>query len=174
MQDNQREEVIYLAGLFDGEGTICIQKSEKLKDKDNGRNWNPVYNITFRIGMNDKNSIESYLKFFNVGYMDCEKIYHSYRPMWRYSARAKADVEYIIGIIGQFLRLKKPQAELALKFYKNCPRLRGRYTDPKVLKLMEEYYQQMRQLNGVDISSPATTKRSGRSPSVRVSDSLSS
>ena len=27
MQDNQREEISYLAGLFDGEGTICIQKN---------------------------------------------------------------------------------------------------------------------------------------------------
>lgn len=173
MQDNQREEISYLAGLFDGEGTICIQKDSRPLAKDNGRNWNPIYNITFRIGMTDEKSVKSFKEFFKVGFIDCEKSYHRFRPMWRYSIRAKDDARMVIEMIMPFLRVKKANAELALKYFIDCPSQRGRYLTPDILEKKEQYYQDMRKLNGVDIS-PATTKRRGRSPSVRVSDSLNS
>ena len=92
MQDNQREEIIYLAGLFDGEGTICIQRDVR-KDKENGRYGGATYTVTIRKGMIHKEPIESYLKVFKVGYLDCEKSYHKFRPMWRYSIRKREDVQ---------------------------------------------------------------------------------
>jgi hypothetical protein len=171
MTDNQREELSYLAGLFDGEGTICIQKDSRPLEKDNGRNWNPIYNITFRIGMIEERSIKSFKEFFKVGFIDCEKSYHKFRPMWRYSIRAKDDTKMVIEKILPFIRVKRPQAELALRYFVDCPSQRGKYLTPNVLQKKEEYYREMRQLNGVD-NSPATTKRRGRPLSVRVSDSL--
>ncbi len=171
MKGNQREEISYLAGLFDGEGTICIQKDSRPTSKDNGRNWNPIYNITFRVGMIEQKAIVGFKEFFKVGFIDCEKSYHKYRPMWRYSIRAKDDARMVIEMIEPFLRVKKPQAQLAIRYFIDCPSQRGRYLSPEVLLLKEQYYQEMRKLNGVDIS-PATTKRMGRAPSVRVSDSL--
>jgi hypothetical protein len=173
MQDNQREEILYLAGLFDGEGTICIQKDSRPLSKDNGRNWNPIYNITFRIGMIEEKAVKGFKEFFKVGFIDCEKSYHKFRPMWRYSIRAKNDAKMVIEMIQPFLRVKKPQAKLALKYFEDCPSQRGRYLSPEVLILKEKYFLEMKKLNGVDIS-PATTKRRGRSPSVRVNDSLNS
>ena len=167
MQDNQREEISYLAGLFDGEGTICIQKDSRPLAKDNGRNWNPIYNVTFRIGMIDKKAIEGFKEFFKVGFIDCEKSYHKFRPMWRYAIRAKDDAKLVIEAIRPFLRVKRPQADLALRYFADCPSKRGQYLTPEVLRLKEQYFLQMRQLNGGDIS-PATTKRRGRTLSVRV------
>lgn len=173
MQDNQREEILYLAGLFDGEGTICIQKDSRPLSKDNGRNWNPIYNITFRVGMTDETAIRSFKEFFKVGFIDCEKSYHKFKPMWRYSIRAKDDARVVIKMIEPFLRVKKPQAQLALRYFIDCPSQRGRYLTPEILVKKEQYRLEMRKLNGVDIS-PATTKRRGRGHSVRVSDSLNS
>lgn len=171
MQDNQREEISYLAGLFDGEGTICIQKDSRPLAKNNGRNWNPIYNVTFRVGMIDRDAIEGFKRFFLVGFIDCEKSYHQFRPMWRYSIRAKEDARGVIKAIFPFLRVKKKQALLALEYFEECPSKRGVYLTPEILEKKERYYQEMRKLNGVDIS-PATTKRMGRAPSVRVCDSL--
>lgn len=171
MPDNQREELSYLAGLFDGEGTICIQKDSRPLAKDNGRNWNPIYNITFRVGMIEERAIRGFKEFFKVGFIDCEKVYHRFRPMWRYSIRAKDDTRMVIEKIIPFLRVKKPQAELSLRYFVDCPSQRGRYLTPEILQKKEEYYMEMRRLNGID-NSPATTKRRGRPPSVRVSDSL--
>ena len=91
--------------------------------------------------------------------------------MWRYSIRAKDDARMVIEMIRPFLRVKRPQAELALRYFIDCPSQRGRYLSPEILQKKEEYFLAMRKLNGVDIS-PATTKRRGRPPSVRVSDSL--
>lgn len=173
MQDNQREEISYLAGLFDGEGTICIQKDSRPLSKDNGRNWNPIYNVTFRVGMIEEKAIRGFKEFFKVGFIDCEKSYHKFRPMWRYSIRAKDDARMVIEMIKPFLRVKKPQAILALRYFKDCPSQRGQYLSPEVLELKEKYFLDMKKLNGVDIS-PATTKRRGRPPSVRVCDSLNS
>lgn len=171
MQDNQREELIYLAGLFDGEGTICIQKDSRPLYKDNGKNWNPIYNVTVRIGMIDENAIRGYRNFFGVGYIDCEKVYHKFRPMWRYSVRAKDQVQLVISQLRYHIRVKQPQADLALRYFKECPSQRGRFLSPEVLAKKEQFYIAMKTLNGV-VDSPATTKRRGRGQSVRVSDSL--
>jgi LAGLIDADG endonuclease len=173
MQDNQREEISYLAGLFDGEGTICIQKDTRPLSKDNGRNWNPIYNVTFRVGMTHQRAVERFKEFFKVGFIDCEKSYHQFRPMWRYSIRRKDDVKNVIEKIHPHLMVKKEQAIMALCYFEDCPSQRGRYLTPEILEKKEWYYQQMRKLNGVDIS-PATTKRMGRAKSMRVCDSLNS
>jgi len=167
MQDNQREELAYLAGLFDGEGTICIQKDSRPLAKDNGRNWNPIYNVTFRVGMNHKGAIERFKNFFKVGFIDCEKSYHQFRPMWRYSIRRKEDVKKVIMMIHSCLMVKKEQAFTALCYFEDCPSQRGTYLTPEVLEKKEWYYQRMRKLNGV-ADSPTTTKRRGRAPSVRM------
>lgn len=165
MQDNQREEIIYLAGLFDGEGTICIQKDTRPRYGERG--WNPVYYVTVRIGMIEEKAIRSYLDFFKLGYVDCEKIYHQFRPMWRWSSRAKDDVKHILEKFLPFLRVKKPQAELALRFFQETPSRRGELMTPETLAKKEQFLLEMKKLNGIDIS-PATTKRMGRPNSVRV------
>ncbi len=167
MQDNQREELAYLAGLFDGEGTICIQKDTRPLAKDNGRNWNPIYNVTFRVGMIHKEAIERFKTFFKVGFIDCEKSYHKFRPIWRYAIRRKDDVKKVIETIYPFLMVKKEQAYNALCYFKECPSQRGKYLSSEILEKKEWYYQKMRKLNGV-ADSPATTKRMGRAPSVRM------
>lgn len=117
--------------------------------------------------MTHKEAIERFKVFFKVGFIDCEKSYHKFRPMWRYSIRRKEDVKKIIEIIHPYLMVKKEQAFNALCYFEDCPSQRGRYLAPEVLGKKEWYYQKMRELNGV-ANSPATTKRRGRSLSVRV------
>jgi len=174
MQDNQREEIIYLAGLFDGEGTICIQKDNRPCFKDNGKGWNPIYNVSVRIGMIEEKAIRTYLDFFKVGYVDCEKVYHSLRPMYRWAVRAKDDVKLVLTQLLPHLRVKKQQAILGLRFYEEAPAQRGRFLTQEILEKREKFFLEMKKLNGIDIS-PATTKRMGRPKSIRVAcDSLNS
>lgn len=173
MQDNQREEIIYLAGLFDGEGTICIQRDVR-KDKEKGRYGGATYTVTVRIGMIQKEPIEMYRRIFAVGYLDEEKKYHQFRPMFRWSARKRSDVESFLLRIEPFLRVKKAQAKLALKYFDEIPIGKGYINQgAEMWEKKEKYRIEMSSLNGV-IVSPATTKRSGRGLSVRVSDSLNS
>ncbi len=168
MQDNQREELAYLAGLFDGEGTICIQRDVRPTDKETGRYQGATYTVTFRIGMIEKHPIESFKKALNVGYIDCEKTYHKFRPMWRFSIRRRDDVRKAIEMLEPFLRVKNAQAKLALAYFETCPRGKSYVCqDQEMWDLKESFRQRMCSLNGV-AKSPATTKRGGRAPSVRV------
>ena len=148
MQDNQREELIYLAGLFDGEGTICIQKDSRPLCKDNGKNWNPIYNVTVRIGMTDEKSIQTYADHFRVGKVHAEKTRRGHKQMFRWAIRSKNDVIFVINQMIPFLRLKKTQGILGLRFYTETPSMRGRFLTPENLAKKEEFYLEMKKLNG--------------------------
>lgn len=180
MQDNQREELAYFAGLFDGEGTIGINSRYSPKWQGKMRQTDPGYAPFLRIGMNDERSIRSVHEFFKVGHYYPEKSYKGYRAMHRWDCRDQGGVRYVLECLLPFLRLKKPQAILAIKFLDECTRPEGVRIgipfDEDTIKKRWDYFIQMKTLNGIDISdySPATTKRRGRPLSVRVCDSLNS
>lgn len=174
MQDNQREELIYLAGLFDGEGTITINSGYSKKYVIQNHNSDMGYGVLVRIGMNDEKSIKRYHEVFEVGQYFPEKSYKGYRAMHRWQSRNQEAVKGVLLKLEPFLRLKKPQCHLALKFLEECTRPKGtrigiKFTDQMVAKRYE-FYIQMKILNGVDVTgySPATTKRMGRPKSVRT------
>lgn len=180
MSDNQREELIYLAGLFDGEGTITINSGYSIKYAIENRNSDMGYGVLVRIGMNDERSVRRYHEVFGVGQYFPEKSYKRYRAIHRWQSRNQEQVKGVLLKLEPFLRLKKPQAHLALKFLEECTRPKGvrigiPFT-PEMINRRYEMYIQMKILNGVDVTdySPATTKRMGRPLSVRVSDSLNS
>ncbi len=182
MQDNQREELIYLAGLFDGEGTVGINSRYSKKHLHGQTDMG--YAPYVRIGMNDERSIRNVADFFKVGHYYTEKSYKGYRAMHRWDCRNTEGTKMVLLMLEPFLRLKRPQAQLALKFIDECMRPKntriGIGFSPEMVKKRYGFYLKMKELNGVDITkypeidSPATTKRMGRPLSVRVSDSLNS
>jgi len=95
--------------------------------------------------------------------------------MWRFSIRKREDVQQFLIKIMPFLRVKKQNAILALKFFETFPKGRNYFAQgEEVWEAKEKFRLEMSALNGVDIS-PATTKRMGRPLSIRVSsDSLNS
>jgi len=171
MQDNQREELIYLAGLFDGEGTIGINSgySKKWIKGQTDMGFAPY----IRIGMNDEKSIRGVADFFKVGHYYPEKSYKGYRAMHRWACRKQADLKTVLLMLEPFLRLKKPQCNLALRFLDECCRPKGiRIGIPFSKEICDkrwDFYLRIKVLNGIDISdySPATTKRMGHPKSIR-------
>ena len=125
MQDNQREELIYLAGLFDGEGTIGINSRYSGKYTAQNNYSDAGYAVFVRIGMNDETSIRRYRDFFEVGQYYPEKSYKGYRAMHRWDVRNQSDSKMVLTKLEPFLRLKRPQAHLALKFIEECSRPKG-------------------------------------------------
>ena len=174
MKDNQREETIYFAGLFDGEGTICIQKMYSEKYMKAQARVNPGYTVCIRLGMIDKSVVEEIQKFFGVGQLHCEKIYHAKRPVYRWQVRAQKDVRMVIEKLLPFLRVKRQQSELAIKWLNECLWKSGMSRKhgwpPEMVEKREFMRLEMQRLNGIDVS-PATTKRKGimgRAKGVRV------
>jgi hypothetical protein len=60
MQDNQREELIYLAGLFDGEGTITINSGYSKKYVIQNHCSDMGYGVLVRLGMKKLQRLPGY------------------------------------------------------------------------------------------------------------------
>ena len=161
---NLMEETMkaYLAGLLDGEGTICIVRSAHRTFMD-GRKY-PYYAVNIRIGMQNKEVIDLFHEQLKVGRLDLEKKYQYKRPMYRWRTSQKEEVVYVIETLLPYLRVKKANALLALEYIKNF--VKHHLTNPMTEAEEQKrfgYWVKMRELNG--IASPAETKPLGSSMS---------
>ena len=134
----------YLAGFIDGEGSLEIRKHKR-----NG-NYGVYYEGKLRISQANKDIIE-WLKNSFGGYMENGKNNHgSEYYCWTLKNTVKL-LPFIQRII-PYLRLKKERAELLRKFMKRkllTRRADGTYEhlSPQELKIREEMFQSMKQLN---------------------------
>lgn len=161
MHGNSKEDLIYFGGLFDGEGSIMIVRSASKAFMKNRKK--PSYSPVARIGMVEDWLMEDFHKAFNyIGELYREKPYHHKRPITRVTIRRRQDCLDFIKMIYPYLRLKKPQADLALSFFENCWfKQLGVSIPQEISDLQHEHYLKMRELNGIT-ESPATTERMGK------------
>lgn len=173
MQDNPREEIAYIAGLFDGEGSIMIVRHAGENYMRITKRKTPGYSVSLSLGMIDRQLIEWLKNKLNVGNIHCEKIYHAKRPMYRWYVKNKKGCVHVLNMLMPFLRGKKQQAELQIQFINECLGLvnkRNAGVPEELNAKREKYWLKMKELNGIDISL-ATTKRvgnKGRKKGVRV------
>ena len=121
----------YMAGFFDGEGYLGILKRKR-------KNWNIEYFLQVSIGQKDGATMDWIVNQFG-GHLHKVKRDGSY--YWTISN--KGAYEFISKIV-PFLRYKKPQAELAIEFYKD--RVLKRPIPLEELEKRESIYQRMRLL----------------------------
>lgn len=137
----KKEMLAYIAGLVDGEGYIGIKK-----DQVKGRGINPVYYERMSIAQTDKEMVNLFLDFF-----ECGKIYlhkHSKLSKQGYWSWETSNLKaiFVIKQIYPYLRIKKPEADLVLKLYKNK---RKKYSIlPKdIIEYREKLYQAIKTLH---------------------------
>lgn len=158
-EDNQREEIAYIAGLIDGEGTIRMQKFIENK-------WNPKYtpSISFvNTNLEVINLVGEFLKappFTHASNSGFKRNKICYKVQ---KSGAKATVEPLQKLL-PYLRIKKKQAELVLKYCKDYkPKqgcgIKGNYRTEEENLFRESIYQQIKELNQYKRISPATTNR---------------
>jgi len=118
-----KTDLAYLAGFFDGEGCITIDK---------------LYNMRCEVG----NTNEWIIKFFQFyfsgsGYRARRKIETT--VFWVWYVRGK-DATKFLKMILPYLKLKRTEAELAIKFQaqKNSVHYRGRNKVPCSIKILRE------------------------------------
>ena len=157
MQGNPRQAVLlaYIAGIMDGEGTIRLQKN-KVK-----ANWNFTYHAQLSMGMVTE-EIPNLLKETLGGNVREERVLNR-RSIWRWTLTGRFQIIAILEALLPYLRVKKPQAELALEFCRNWKNATRHHhvwlVDEKEIQRREDAYQAMRKLNVVGAA--ATTKRVG-------------
>lgn len=77
-------ECAYVAGLFDGEGSIYYRK---LKQKKHQRPGKPVHNVTvirMEIAMTDRDTIQWCYNLFKIGSFCERKVKKGYKRQWRW------------------------------------------------------------------------------------------
>lgn len=129
-------QIAYIAGLFDGDGSICIaiwiQKNPR---------FSPVYYLKIDIGSVEE-SIISWLKE-NLGGHSC---FNKVCFIWEIKRKG---AEKILQRILPYLRIKNSQAELALQFQEeeNKRRSQGKRLTAEILERREKFRQEMKALN---------------------------
>ena len=131
-------DLIYFAGFFDGEGSICILKRQTRKT-----NWNPEYRLQVAIGQNDGATLDWILTLFG-GHLHRVRRDSSY--YWLTSNRHAYEV---LKQVSPYLKYKKPQAELAIKFYEDSYLIRMKPIPQGVLKKREQFLVEMKGLKHI-------------------------
>lgn len=109
----------YLAGFFDGEGCISLYKND-------GRHY--------RLEICMANTNEWVAKWFHFVFggtlylEEASKKNPKWRDVWRWQLRSRKTQYFLISLL-PYLKLKKPQAELALQFLER--KIQGKHTIPE-------------------------------------------
>ena len=82
----QPSEAAYLAGLFDGEGSVYFKKMKQIKHKRPGKPVHNVWVIRMEIAMTDKAVLEWVWETTGVGAFGPRKVKEGYKPQWRWRA----------------------------------------------------------------------------------------
>ena len=80
MNSNYHLDIAYIAGLFDGEGSVTCKKYKEKKKSGTYDCWR----ISMEISMTDKNVIELVHETLMVGTVRSKKVPKGMRPQWRW------------------------------------------------------------------------------------------
>ena len=129
----------YLAGLFDGEGSINMHNRIH-----HGAN---EFDITLRIGGCDRSIPDLFKSCFGFGYVTTYKPNNPRaRPCFLYIATQRK-VLTICKILIKYLHTKKPQVDLVIQFYNLNKTALGRRLTPEELRIRNEFEARSKELN---------------------------
>lgn len=134
-------DIIYLAGLIDGEGSIFVKKSEGVK--------NPIHSLDVEISMTDKPTIErihTMLGFGSFRPAKRKKKAAHHKQAWKYVASSR-DAEVVLNLILPYMTTKREEAIVALHFCELKRERVGRAgLSDEMVELREYYYQELKAL----------------------------
>lgn len=105
-------DLAYVAGILDGEGCISITK---IRPKNTNLH-NPCYGLQIRVSMVDK-AIPLLCQSFFGGYLwQKPPRNEKEKPQWKWAVQSKEAVK-CLNLLLPYLRSKKNEAELAIKFW---------------------------------------------------------
>ena len=141
-------DLAYTAGIIDGEGSIMIKRS---KGNRPGRPT-PEYRVFISVGNTNRLLLEWLNARFGGSIKRYVRVTPNCKPVYTWTISAKSGIMFI-KLIKDFLVIKKDQAEIALMFQTTV--VSGgswcKVTDEK-LRIREEYFQNMKQLNKRGVS----------------------
>jgi len=133
------EEIGYLAGFLDADGSICIQKCSgdlSLKIAFTNTDYSIIKHIEELL---EKERISVNINIFGGS--------EKHNEAYRIGVHAQKDTTHLLRLVKDLLAGKKPQAELGLKFLRLKSLLGRRPPNAFQEEKLENYYKQMKELN---------------------------
>jgi hypothetical protein len=146
MKSLASEKVAYLAGLLDGEGTICILRGSHKETKE--RVWFESYTLRLSITNTNLALLEWVRQHFGGSIQERKEVTVRWNKTWIWYCGGK-NASDIIRKCLLFLVAKKEQAKIALTFRETFKGKRTAYRiPPNILEERAEAYQLIKNLNG--------------------------
>lgn len=142
-------EKAYIAGIIDGEGTICIQKQYRKAKRYGGRH---AYTLHVAVEMGCKEVPEYLIQKVGFGSLQ-SRIRPGYkREMFTWRVTGRNAIKFLEQI-RCYLILKNREADIAMAFqgtmvYQN----RWHRVPEKIMELREQFYLGLRELHGVSVT----------------------
>ena len=116
------EEAAYIAGLFDGEGTVTYKKYFERKKKGNKVNRYNCWRISMEVAMTDKSVLIWLHQTLGVGTLTSKKVNGKrvdgtpYLKQWRWRCTFR-DAYYVCLLIWPYAHTKLPKINKILEHY---------------------------------------------------------
>ncbi len=151
----ERATIAYMAGVFDGEGNVCLRRAVSKKP-----NRSPQYNAACCVTNNDKELIDLFARNFGGSVMDKGVRSANHRKTWIWSVSGR-EMDFFIKCMTPFCRTKLSRLCLAANFretqgspdmskgrvLKGEKEHQGRQWCYLVHSLQDQYYETMKKLN---------------------------
>jgi len=116
MNDNYKLDIAYVAGIFDGEGSLTYKKYKERRKKGNKVNYYDCWRIAMEVSMTDKNTIELIHDTLMCGTVRPKKVPKGMKPQWRWRCTFR-DCLYVCKKLWPFAIVKLHKIEQVIDHY---------------------------------------------------------
>lgn len=117
----KKTDIAYIAGLFDGEGSIGIYLNQSRKTKEGVKTSH--YRLQCVVVLCDEFLIHLLQMHFGGEFYICKRKTTKERVAYRWAVTNQKALQFLL-VVTPYLKIKKPQAEIAIQFQK-AKRRRG-------------------------------------------------
>ena len=130
----RESDAAYLAGLFDGEGSITYKKYKERKKKGNKVNYYNCWRISMEIAMTDKSILVWVNEVLGCGTLNKKprKNGHKMQYRWRCVFR---DAYYVCRILWPYAHVKLPKIQQVINHYGDVKIMNGNVVDLEKYKI---------------------------------------
>ena len=109
-------DAAYVAGLFDGEGSVYIKRMDQMKHNRPGKPVHKVWVIRMEMAMTDKDTIKWCHELFGCGHFGERKVKPGYKRQWRWRVSHR-DAVYVAKILWPYAKTKLHKIEQIIDHY---------------------------------------------------------
>ena len=116
MNSNYKLDIAYIAGIFDGEGSLTYKKYKDRRKKGNKVTHYDCWRIAMEVSMTDKNTIELIHETLMCGTVRPKKVPKGMKPQWRWRCTFR-DCLYVCKKLWPFAIVKLHKIEQVIDHY---------------------------------------------------------